>query len=553
MQSFFTEIQTTLGPLWPVLIFVLILLAGFLVAKIVQGVVAKALKRTTFDDRLSAQFTDEPVNVSTEKIGGSIAFWLVMLLAFIAAFEAVDLGAVNTSLGTFANRIMGFIPNLIGAALLALVAYVVAVVLRVLTVKGLKAVDLDRRVRGATDGGTASPDASGSPSSTPETGLNPGAADPGTPAARRSPSAAQPSLAKTLGDAVFYFVLLLFLPAVLDALQLSGILVPVQELVNEVLAFLPNLLLAGVILVVGVFVARVVRTIVGNLLAATGVDRLSVRIGLDRATGAMTLSGLLALIAYVLVLIPVIVAALNALQVEAITGPASAMLSQFLEAIPKVFVAALLIGIAYVVGRLLASLVTNILAGAGFNRLFRDFGLAPSADALESPAPVSSASEHMTLDMRSPAGIVGILVLVAVMLFAGTEAAHAMGLDALALLIGEFTVLAGRVLLGLIIFGIGLYLSKLAEDAVRTRSTEGAGVLATSARISILVLAGAMALKQMGLADSIINLAFGLTLGSIAVAAALAYGLGGRDIAREHLRELRQRRVGDEATGNPLP
>ena len=41
-----------------------------------------------------------------------------------------------------------------------------------------------------------------------------------------------------------------------------------------------------------------------------------------------------------------------------------------------------------------------------------------------------------------------------------------------------------------------------------------------------------MGLKAMGLADEIVTMAFGFTLGSVAVAAALAFGLGGRDAAK---------------------
>ena len=46
-----------------------------------------------------------------------------------------------------------------------------------------------------------------------------------------------------------------------------------------------------------------------------------------------------------------------------------------------------------------------------------------------------------------------------------------------------------------------------------------------------------MALQQMGVATSIVNLAFGLLFGAIAVAIALAFGLGGRDIAADQIRE----------------
>jgi hypothetical protein len=46
-----------------------------------------------------------------------------------------------------------------------------------------------------------------------------------------------------------------------------------------------------------------------------------------------------------------------------------------------------------------------------------------------------------------------------------------------------------------------------------------------------------MALQQMGIASSIVNLAFGLLLGAIAVAVAISFGLGGRDVAAEQLRD----------------
>ena len=44
-----------------------------------------------------------------------------------------------------------------------------------------------------------------------------------------------------------------------------------------------------------------------------------------------------------------------------------------------------------------------------------------------------------------------------------------------------------------------------------------------------------MALRQMGLANENVDLAFGLTLGAIAVAVALAFGLGGRETAARML------------------
>ncbi len=555
MNDIFVQVERTLGPLWPVLLFLLLLLVAYVVAKLIAGLVRTALRKTQLDDRLFHTFTDGRPQVSSEGIGASITFWVVFVLGIIVAFDVVNLRAVSGPLGTFVDRVLGFLPNLIGAALLAIIAYAVAKVLQMIVTKALQAARVDERVAAASDGDPsafrrgAMPLAVQDVDSHPASEVGAGAeadlaAAEARARARQSGDAAtgrKTSLAETLGTAVFYLVILLFLPAILGTLELGGILAPVQNLVNEILAFLPNILLAGIILVVGAFVARILRKIVASLTSAAGADQLSERVGLSRATGGTKLSDLLGLIVYILVLVPVIVAALQALQVEAVTAPASAMLGQFLEAIPRVFVAALIVGIAYVVGRLVASLVSNLLAGVGFDRMFEGLGFRTAATEATAPTDPGAAAEAGTLDTSRPSGIVGVVVLVGIMLFAATEAANALGLEAVALLVAEFTVLAGQILLGLLIFAVGLYLANLAYSTVRSSGTSQSETLAVAARVSILVLAGAMALKQMGLADSIVNLAFGLILGAIALAAAIAFGWGGRDVAREQLEKLRDR------------
>jgi hypothetical protein len=537
MNSFLADLQQTLGPVWPVLVFILILVAGYIVAKIIEGFVRAGLRKTGLDDRLADHMKYDRKTASTEKIGGKIVFWVIMVIVFIAAFEVVNMGAVSGSLGVFVERILGFLPNLIGAALLAFVAVVVATVMRFLTKKALEASGIDKRLRKA--GGSETEDAAAAPE--PEAGGDP----------HDAPATGTPSVSASLSEAVFYFILLLFLPAILEALQLHGILVPVQGLVSEILAFLPNLLLAAVVLLGGWFAARVVRKIVTNLLSAAGADQLGERVGMTRAAGRMRLSDLIGLVVYILILVPVIVAALNALQVQAVTEPASATLAEFLLVIPRIFAAVLILVIAYVVGRLLASLLTSVLTGVGFNHIFQRLGFSPARPAEEAAAEAGTGS--MSLETRSPSGIVGIIVLVALMLFAAAEAANALRMVSLAQLISDFTVLSGRILLGLLIFGVGLYLANLAYDAVKHSDTAQATVLALAARVSILVLAAAMGLRQMGLADSIINLAFGITLGAIAVAAALAFGLGGRKVAREQLERLVGRAGGKSADAPSAP
>jgi hypothetical protein len=216
----------------------------------------------------------------------------------------------------------------------------------------------------------------------------------------------------------------------------------------------------------------------------------------------------------------VLIAALNSLQLEAITGPASDMLNTILAALPLLFGAALVLLVAYLVGRVVSGLVANLLGGIGFNSVLVRIGLGKEPAEGE----------------RTPSEIVGYLVLVGIMLFATIEAVRLLGFEVLAALVAEFMVFAGHVLLGLIIFGLGLFLANLAARTVEASGTTQARLLALAARVSITVLAAAIALRQMGLANEIITLAFGLLLGAVAVAAAIAFGIGSREMAGDVVR-----------------
>ncbi|MDF5727240.1 MAG: hypothetical protein PUP92_04190, partial [Rhizonema sp. PD38] len=97
-------------------------------------------------------------------------------------------------------------------------------------------------------------------------------------------------------------------------------------------------------------------------------------------------------------------------------------------------------------------------------------------------------------------------------------------------------IILGRILAGLVVFAIGLFLANLAFNIITSSGDRQARVLGQVARIAIICLVSAMALQQIGVATDIVNLAFGLLLGAVAIAVALSFGLGSRDIAAEQVR-----------------
>lgn len=463
----------------------LILVVGWIVALIVSSIVRGILHRTTLDNRIAGWIAGErAARVPLEKYTATGVFWLVMIFVLVAFFDALRLPVVTGPLNALLVQLGAFAPKLVGALVLTIVAAVAAALLRRLVRSGLVAARADERLGSA----------SGQP------------------------------VATSLSEVVYWVTWLLFLPMILSTLELTGLIEPVQALLNKALAFLPNVLAAALALAVGWFIAHLVRRIVTNLLVAAGADRLGASSGVSRALGHTSVSAAIGTVVYVLILIPVIIAALNALQIDAVTAPASNMLNTLLAAVPAIFAAALVLVLSYVVGRVVADLVRRALEAAGFNRVFATLGLTRETTDTTAPA-------------RPPAVIAGHVVFVAILLFATIEAAGLLGFVALQALLGSFLVLAGRVLLGLVIFGVGLYLADLAARVIRSSGAANARVLSTAARVAVIVLTGAMALRQMGLANEIINLAFGLLVGAIAVAVAIAFGLGARDTAGRHVEE----------------
>lgn len=506
MPGTIEQLYASISAYLPTLVAALaVLVVGWLVAVIAAGLTRRLLERTTIDDRIARWVAgkEDETPVEVERWVSRGVFWLIMLFVLVSFFQVLGLAAVTEPLNQLLVQVFAYLPRLVAAAALLLVAWILASALRYLVTRALRVARLEERL----------------------------GAEAGVEDAERVP------LSRTVGEAVYWLVFLFFLPALLDALGLQGLLEPVQGMVNQILSFLPSLFGAALILAVGWLVARIVQRVITNVLEAVGVDRVSDKAGLGAVLGEQRLSAVLGLIVYFLVLIPVLIAALNALTLEAITRPASNMLNAILLAIPAIAAAALVLVIAYVVGRVVAGLVTNLLTAAGFNSVLSWLGLGRAA------APG-----------RSPSEIVGYLVLVAILLFAAIEAASLLGFGLIAQLLSRLIVFAGQVVLGLVIFAIGLYLANVAAGAVRDSGVSQARLLAVLTRAAIVVFAGAMALGQMGLAGDIVNLAFTLLLGALAVAAALAFGLGGREVAGRELERWVVALKGEEgSSASPSP
>jgi hypothetical protein len=487
LHDFTVALQQAFAPrLLNVLGAVCVLIVGWLVAAFARTIVRRGLGSLRLDERLGRSVGSA---VTLERTVAAAVFWMIMLLTIVGLFDVLDLVNVSTTVQTIVTQVLGYLPRLLAAGLLLLVAWILATAARAAALKLMHTTALDRRLA---------------------MGAN-----------------VEPLSAHAAG-ALFWLVLLLFVPAVVGSLGIAGLVGPLENLTTQLLDVLPELIAALLIAGIGWLVARILRGLVANALSALGLDRHARLPGSDRAD---SLSQAVGTVVYALVLVAAITAALEALNIKAISVPASAMLAQFFTAIPLIAAAAVILLIAWILARVISTLVARISAAAGIDGLPERLGFAP-----------------IQREAARPSRLLGSLTLFFIMLFAATEAASRLSLTRLADLLISFLRFASDVLLGAIILIIGWWLAGLAYAAIRQSSDRYGVLLAQIARIAIVGLVLGMGLRAMGFANDIVNLGFGLTLGAVAGAVALAFGLGGRDAAARLLERwrLQSEQHGDE-------
>jgi len=363
------------------------------------------------------------------------------------------------------------------------------------------------------------------------------------PVLKRHPNVGGDSIGTELGRLAYWLVWLVGLIAALQPLGLSGVLTPVTALTNEVFAFLPKLLGAGLFFFAGLILARIVRHVVEAFLGALNLERLLGRAGLSigeqpiavdetgtasegAAPARSSIARAVGVTVSAIIILFASIGALQILQITAISDPATNMLNAIALAIPNVLAALVWLTLAFIIGRWVKSLLETVLPSLGFDNAVRALGVTP-ANAV-------------------PSRVVGTLAMTAAIIIGLMEAARQVGGDSTAALMFQITELGGKVIFGTVIIVVGLFLARILANLVGS-STGEASYAQTIVKYAIIALFTAIGLTFMGLADQIVMMAFGLILGSAAVATALAFGLGGRDYAARVLEEWH------DGTQSPAP
>lgn len=317
-----------------------------------------------------------------------------------------------------------------------------------------------------------------------------------------------------IGKLVELIIFLLFVPGIFEALGMTQVSAPILALLNTVWSYVPNVLAAGIILWVGFYVARLVRELLVPVLNKLEVNKLQKIAGIEVSEQGK-LSNTLAYIVYVLILIPIIIAALQVLNIKAISDPATAMLAIIFNYIPSILAALIIIAIGWILARFIGDIVARLIAASG----------------LDAKIAKLTGTEGKT----TFSAIVGKTVEIILIIFFVVESVSTLHLGVLTKIGTAVIAYMPAVLASVLIFGICFFLASVASAALKRN---GHGSAAVFAKAAIYIVGAFMILNQLGIASVIVNSTFILIVAAVAVAFAISFGIGGRDFAKNMLARL---------------
>lgn len=487
-------LQRTLAALPGLVKAIVLLLLAWVIARLVGAAVAKVLGILRLDERAAKDWglqgmlrKPDGSAGSLEQLVGSVVKWIILLIGFVAFFNALDLQMVAGPLQNIVDRIVKIIPNLLTAFVILFAYWIVASLARMGVTRGLAALRFDDR------------------------------AGKYFPAREVEGQRIGPSA--LAGRLLFYIILLFGIPPFLQALGQEALVAPLQEMLAKTLAFIPNIIAAAIILFIGNIVAVIVREVVASFLAAAGADQAADRVGISALFGKQKLSGLVAILAYVFILVPIVISALDSLQITAISVPLRNTLETVLAAVPALLVAIVIVFIGYAVATFVKRLVESLLTGLGFDTLPARVGL----DFLKPRDTQPGLS-----------AIAGTIVMVIILLLTAQQALARLGFDQLAGLLDRLVRYLPDLAVGIFILLAALSLGRYVGGLVGSAASNSpyATTLSAVARYAIFFLGAGMALDQLGVSQQIVTTAVTAVLGGAALAVGLAFGLGGKDKAK---------------------
>jgi small-conductance mechanosensitive channel len=207
-------------------------------------------------------------------------------------------------------------------------------------------------------------------------------------------------------------------------------------------------------------------------------------------------------------------------------------LDRFFEFIPQLIGAVVILIIGYIVAKILQAVVARVLKAIGFDGWMERGGIKQFFDRAQTS--------------ETPATVLGKLVFWLVFIIAITMAADALGISQVSQVLGQLIAYIPSIIAAILILILASLLANFLSGIVR--GATGSDLLANVARYAIIVYAVFAAITELGIAVQLTAPTFLIILGAVALAAAIAFGWGGRDVAKDIIERHYDRR--DEVTSD---
>jgi len=323
---------------------------------------------------------------------------------------------------------------------------------------------------------------------------------------------------KLVGSLVFAIVFILFLPGALDKLGMSSVTQPISSMAGTFINFIPKLIACIILVAFGLFLAKLVYQLLDAILTKVGLNKLQERFNMKSA-GGMTFSNIVAKFAYVLVALIFVVAAVQVLGISSISSAAQKVLDTTFEFIPLAFAAFVIAAFGIFLGRIIGSLVETVLSGTGVDKFSKEVYQTENEKAMP-------ASKVIGIFCKV---LIDIIFIVSAVKILKIEVLTEVGVAVIAYL--------PKIVVACIIVLAAWAVAAWAARMIINTYPKATG-LATVVRVAILVLAGFMALSQLGISSSITDTLFRWMCIGGAAAFAVAFGFGGKDWAKNTLEKL---------------
>jgi len=378
--------------------------------------------------------------------------------------------------GSLGNQVGDFLPKLLGALVILVIGFIIAKIIAWVITNVINRTGIGNKVGKYLGSGESS---------------NPG---------------------KGFGTGAFWVTMMFVAIACLKALDLDEVSGPLSGLLDQFFGFIPKIIGAAAIGAVAYLIATVAKIGTHKGLSLSEADtRLKLQPG--------TLTNSLPMAAFCFILLMFLPAIFGALQMKELSEPVQGIVKQITDFLPNMISAGIIMAVFFFIAKLASTLITNLLSGTGFNKFPQHLGLMSETSTMATPPSELAGKASM-----------GVILFMGI-----AQSIKLLKLDMVSGFFDEAVAFAVPVVIGVAILGVGLWLANMARKAVTASNMANSAMVSNIAFGAIMVLSGVIALKKMGLAGEIVDLGFGLTLGGMALALALAFGLGGRDAAAKFL------------------